>query len=220
MVIGPLVALAGTVVTIWVDALLITSSAVPLKVTALLAAIGSKFVPVMVIVVVPTGPLAGVKVGGASTVKPVIDVARETPSTVTLMGPLVAPAGTAVTIWVGVLLVTTAAVPLKVTRLLIGPTSKFVPVMVTVVPTVAPAGEKPEMVGEGLFPHPERKRSKQANAQPALKSLNICAPPGAIIACTCYAILMIYQMQKYMVPKEFRQFPENCGIQREQIGIE
>jgi hypothetical protein len=172
---GPLVAPAGTVVTIWVDVLPVTTAAVPLKVTASLAAIGSKFVPVMV-TVMPTEALSGVKIGGASTVKPVADVARETPSTVTLIGPLVAPEGTVVTIWVGVLLVTTAAVPLKVTKLLTGPTSKFVPVMVMIVPTVAPAGENPEMAGEGLLPHPERKKRKQTTAVPALKSLNINAP--------------------------------------------
>ncbi len=175
MAIGPLVAPGGTVVTIWVGVLLVTTAAVPLNVTALSAAVGSKFVPVMV-TVMPIEALAGVNVGGASTVKPVADVAWETSSTVMLIGPLDAPAGTVVTIWVGVLLVTTAAVPLKVTTLLTGPSSKSVPVMVMIVPIVAPAGEKPEMAGEGLFPHPERKKRKQTNAPPALKFLNIYAP--------------------------------------------
>jgi hypothetical protein len=48
--------------------------------------------------------------------------------------------------------------------------------MVMVVPIVAPTGEKPDMAGEGLFPHPERKKIKQTNAPPVLKSLNIYAP--------------------------------------------
>ena len=169
MLIGPLVAPVGTVVTIWLAVLLVTTAAVPLKVTKLLVAVRSKFVHVMV-TVMPTEALAGVKVGGASTVKPVADVALETPSTVMLIGPLVAPVGTVVTIWVGVLPVTTEAVPLNVTKLLTGPTSKFVPVMYMIVPIVAPTGEKPEMAGEGLFPHPDRNNRKQTSAR---RPLNI-----------------------------------------------
>ena len=59
-VIGPVVAPAGTEVTIWEDVLLITTAATPLNDTALLAAVGSKLVPVMV-TVVPTEPFKGVK---------------------------------------------------------------------------------------------------------------------------------------------------------------
>jgi hypothetical protein len=195
MAIGPLVAAAGTVVTIWVGGLLVPTAAVPLKVTTILVArVGSKFVTVM-FTVAPTEELAGVNVGGASTVKLVADVAWETPSTVTLIGPLVAVVGTVVTIWVGVLLVTTAVVPLKVTTLLTGPTSKPVPVMVMVVPTVAPTGEKPEMMGEGLFPHPERKKRKQTSAPPALKSLFIHAP--SLLMCKIIFVAVIDNCKLY-----------------------
>ena len=57
------------------------------------------------------------------------------PATVTVIFPVVAPAGTVVVIDVAVLPVTTAVVPLKATVLFEGVVSKFVPVMVTVVPT-------------------------------------------------------------------------------------
>jgi hypothetical protein len=64
-------------------------------------------------------------------VKLVEDVAV-LPPTVTVIGPVVAPAGTGVMIWVDVQLVTTAAVPLKLMALLAGVILKFVPVMVIV----------------------------------------------------------------------------------------
>lgn len=173
---GPLVAPVGTCATIWAGVVLVMPTvvaAVPLKVTVLLkVAVGSK--PTVMVTGAPTGaPSCGVKVGAGNTVKPVADVAWETPSTVMLMGPLVAFCGTGTTIWVGVLLVTTAAVPLKATRLLTGPTSKPAPVIVTFVPTVAPIGKKPEMAEEGVLPHPERKKT---SAPLAMKYLNIHAP--------------------------------------------
>ena len=77
MVIGPFTAPAGTVVTICVGVLLVTTATPPpLKVTTLLAGVGSKFVPVMV-KVAPTEALAGKKVGVASTVKLPADVTLE-----------------------------------------------------------------------------------------------------------------------------------------------
>jgi hypothetical protein len=59
----------------------------------------------------------------------------------------VAPAGTVVVIEVAVDAETVAAVPLKFTVLLAGVVLKFVPVMVTVVPTNPDAGVKLEIVG-------------------------------------------------------------------------
>ena len=62
--------------------------------------------------------------------------------TVTVMLPVVAPAGTVVVMLVVVAAVTMAAVPLNLTVLLAGVVLKFVPVIVTVVPTEPPVGVK------------------------------------------------------------------------------
>jgi hypothetical protein len=80
----------------------------------------------------------------AVTVKSVALVAV-LPPTVTVTGPVVAPAGTEVEILVAVLAVTTAVVPLKLTILLAGVGSKFIPVMVTVVPMGPDVGENEVM---------------------------------------------------------------------------
>ena len=153
--------------TIWVDVLLVIAAAIPLeKVTALLTKVGSKFVPVMVIVA-PAEALIGVKleiVGVGTTSKLVADVTLWAPLVVaTVIGPVAAPCGTVVTIWVDVLLVTTAGTSSKkVTRLLIGVESKFVPVMVMVAPTKALAGVKLEIVGlVEDFPHPAMRKRRQ-----------------------------------------------------------
>jgi len=65
----------------------------------------------------------------------------------TLMGPEDAPAGTVVWIDEAVELPTWAAVPLKVTSLLLGFGSKPVPVMVTVAPASPVAGLRPVAYG-------------------------------------------------------------------------
>lgn len=83
------------------------------------------------------------------TVKPVALVAVLQP-TVTVMPPVVAPAGTVVVMLVVVLAVTVAAMPLKVTVLFAGVVLKSVPVMVTVVPIVPVVGVKLEIPGEGI----------------------------------------------------------------------
>jgi hypothetical protein len=69
------------------------------------------------------------------------------PATVTVIVPVVAPAGTEVEILVAVLAVTTAVVPLNLTMLLAGVGSKFVPVIVTVVPMGPFPGVNEVMVG-------------------------------------------------------------------------
>jgi len=58
-----------------------------------------------------------------------------TPPTVTTTFPVVAPAGTEVTMLVALQLVTVAAVPLNVTVLVPSEDAKFAPVIVTAVPT-------------------------------------------------------------------------------------
>ena len=94
---APVVAPAGTVMVKLVVLAVVTVAAVPLKVTLLLAAVGLKFVPVMV-TVAPTKPLVGlisvIVGGGITTVNdtPEFEVSPEVE--VKKMGPLCAPAGT------------------------------------------------------------------------------------------------------------------------------
>ena len=85
-------------------------------------------------------------VGGTKTVKSVVDVAV-IPCTVTVIFPVVAPAGTATVSCVADALFTVADVPLILTILSDGVVEKNVPVMVTVVPTLPEVGVKEAIVG-------------------------------------------------------------------------
>ncbi len=71
------------------------------------------------------------------------------PAVVTVILPVVAPAGTVVTIWVAVLDVIVAVVPLNFTE--VAPV-RFVPVMVTVVPTGPELGLNDVIVGVEAAP--------------------------------------------------------------------
>jgi hypothetical protein len=106
--IFPVVAPVGTVVAILVAVLEVTVAAVPLNFTVLFAGVVSKLVPVMV-TASPTIPLVGLKLviegGGPVTVK--VELVPVRLATVTVIAPVVAPAGTEVVILVGVLAVTT-----------------------------------------------------------------------------------------------------------------
>src|SRR5881227_2912755 len=104
-----------------------------------------KLVPLMV-TLVPTGPLAGVKPvidGGLITVKLPALVAVP-PGVVTLIVPVVVLEGTVACIEVVELTVKLALAPLKATR--VAP-EKLVPLMVTLVPTGPLAGVKLVIVG-------------------------------------------------------------------------
>src|SRR5436853_5220832 len=140
--IGPLVAPAGTVAVIAVAEFTVKLALVPLNSTAEAPV---KLVPLMV-TLVPTGPLPGVKleiVGGLMTVK--LAALLAVPSeVVTLIGPLETPAGTVAVIAVAELTVKLALVPLNSTAL--APV-KLVPLIVTLVPTGPLLGVKLEMLG-------------------------------------------------------------------------
>jgi hypothetical protein len=141
-VMGPVVAPAGTVAVICVLLLSVKTAVMPLKRTSVVPV---KFVPVMV-TDAPTGPDVGEKlaiVGGRMTTKLALLVAVPA-GLVTVMGPVVAPAGTVAVIWVGLLTVNEALTPLKRTSVT---STKFTPRMVTLVPTVPAVGEKLEMDG-------------------------------------------------------------------------
>ena len=149
--IFPVVAPAGTVVTILVDVGVPDMIAgVPLKLTALFADIVEKFVPVIV-TGVASGPVAGLKlviVGrGRSTTK-LVELVAVWPATVIEIGPVEAVAGTDVVTVVVVLAVTLAWTPLNNTILFAGVPLKFVPVIVTTVPSSPLSGLKPVIVGE------------------------------------------------------------------------
>jgi hypothetical protein len=136
---------AGTVVWIAVAELTVKLALTPLNATAVAAV---KFVPAIV-TLVPTGPLVGVTpaiVGGISTVK-ALALLVVPPGVVTLTGPVVPPAGTVAWIAVAELIVKLALAPLNATA--VAPV-KFVPLIVTLVPTGPLAGVTLVIVGAGI----------------------------------------------------------------------
>jgi hypothetical protein len=115
---------------------------VPLNITAVAPV---KFVP-LIVTLVPTGPLLGVKlvtVGGLETVK-LLALLAVPAEVVTLIGPVIAPAGTVAVIAVAEFTVKLALVPLNITA--VAPV-KFVPLIVTLVPTAPLLGVKLVTVG-------------------------------------------------------------------------
>src|SRR5205807_40164 len=155
---GPVVAPAGTVARIAVSEVTVKVALTPLNDTAVAPV---KFVP-LIVTLVPTGPLVGVKlaiVGGVTTVNELALVAVP-PGVVTLSGPVVAPAGTVAWIAVAEVTVKVALTPLDVTEvaplqcvaltaLFASPVAflSFVPLIVTLVPTGPLVGEKLAIVG-------------------------------------------------------------------------
>lgn len=102
---------------------------------------------------VPTGPVDGdmpVTVGTAPTVNSMLLLAR--PPTVIAIEPAVAPAGTGTTMLVLLQLLGEATTPLKLTILLPCVVPKFVPVIVTDVPTGPCAGVRVVMLGAAPTP--------------------------------------------------------------------
>src|SRR5262249_13493269 len=128
-----------TEILVWLTAL--TCIFVILSRGLLFVATGSKFVP-FTVTALPTVPITGLKPetvgapGLAKTVKFVALVAVPA-GAVTVIGPVVAPAGTVVTICVAVAEVIVAAVPLKVTESWLAVGLNADPLIVTVAPTTA-----------------------------------------------------------------------------------
>jgi hypothetical protein len=143
----PVAAPLGTATVMLVALQFVGVAVVPLKVTVLLPCVGPKFVPVIV-TDVPTGPDVTdrlVMLGGTVTVKATPVLAR--PPTVTTTFPVVAPLGTATVMLVALQFVGVAVVPLKVTVLLPCVAPKFVPVIVTDVPTGPDVTDRLVMLG-------------------------------------------------------------------------
>src|SRR4029077_20725369 len=138
----PVVAPAGTGATMLVADQLVGVTVVPLNLIVLVPCVAPKLVPVIV-TDVPTGPLVGarlVRLGGTVTVKLTPLLAR--PPSVTTTLPVVAPAGTGATMLVADQLVGVAVVPLNLTVLVPCVAPKFVPVIVTGVPTGPTVGPR------------------------------------------------------------------------------
>src|SRR2546427_520728 len=122
----------------------------PLNVTAVAPV---KFVP-LIVTLVPTGPLVGVKlvivvVAGELTTVNALALIAVPPGVVTLSGPVAAPAGTVAWMAVSEVTVKLALTPLKVTA--VAPV-KFVPLSVALLPTGPLVGVKPVSVGAGGAP--------------------------------------------------------------------
>jgi hypothetical protein len=137
---GPVVAPAGTVAWIAVSEVTVNVAALPLNVTAVAP---MKFAP-LIVTLVPTRPLEGVKLVMVGATAKLLALVAVPAGVVTLRGPVVAPAGTVA--WIAVLEVTVklAALPLNVTA--VAP-MKFVPPIVTLVPTGPLPGAKVVIVG-------------------------------------------------------------------------
>src|SRR6266403_3782836 len=140
----PVVAPAGTAATMLVGLQLVGGAAVPLKLTMLLPCDAPKFAPAIV-TEVPTGPEVGLRLvtlGAEPEAEVTVNAIPllAAPPTVTTTFPVVAPAGTAATMLVGLQLVGVAAVPLKLTVLLPCDAPKFAPAIVTEIPTGPDAG--------------------------------------------------------------------------------
>jgi len=146
----PVVAVAGTGTTMFVALQLVGVPDAPLKVTELLPCEAPKLVPVIV-TAVPNEPEVGftlVIVGTAGvTLKGQLLLIR--PLTVIDTLPADAPVGTGTTMLVALQLVGVAAIPLNVTVLVPCVAPKFVPVMVTEVPTGPDEGLRLLMNGLG-----------------------------------------------------------------------
>jgi hypothetical protein len=141
---GPEVAPGGTVAVICVDEFTMKDAEVRLNLTPVTLV---KFVP-RITTEVPTGPLLGendVMVGAPATVTVKFDeLVAEPLALVTVIGPVNAPEGTVAVIWVDEFTVKVADVFLNLTSLTL---TKFVPLIVTDVPTGPLVGENEVIVG-------------------------------------------------------------------------
>jgi hypothetical protein len=148
---APAVTPAGTVVLILVVVEDDTVALIPFMVTVLFAGVALKPVPVMVIAV-PTGPLAGVKLAIVGVTVKFEALFTTCPPTVTAIGPApaVIPAGTVMLTLVVVEDDTVALKPLMVTVLFTGVALKPVPLMVIAVPTFPLLGAKPDINGSTI----------------------------------------------------------------------
>src|SRR5437867_7913691 len=133
---GPVVAPGGTAASIAVTEVMVNAALTPLNRTA----VASVKLEPLIVTLVPTGPLAGVKpvIDGGLIVNTLALVAVP-PGVVTVIDPVVAPAGTVAWIAVAEFTVKLAFTLLKRTAVV---PVKLVPLMLTPVPTGPLAGVK------------------------------------------------------------------------------
>jgi hypothetical protein len=188
-VIGPVVAPAGTVAVICVVLATVNVALTPLNRTFRTLA---KLAPKM-LTTVPTGPDGGVKllmmggVGPVVTMKSGVAVAVP-PVVVTVIGPVVAPAGTVAVICVVLATVNVALTPLNRTFRTL---AKLAPKMLTTVPTGPDGGVKLLMMG-GVGPVVTMK-SGVAVAVPAVV-VTVIGPvvaPAGTVAVICVVLATV-----------------------------
>jgi len=141
--------LLGTGTTMLVSLQFVGIAGVPLKLSVLVPCEAPKFTPPMV-TNVPTAPKLGDRfamLGGGTTVK--LTPLLGWPPTETVTFPVVTFFGAGATMLVSLQLMGAATAPLKVTVLVPWEPPKFVPVMVTGVPTPPEAGDRLAMLGGG-----------------------------------------------------------------------
>src|SRR5216683_811868 len=168
----PVAAPAGTGTTIEVALQLVGVAATPLNETVLVPWVAPKFAPATV-TTVPTSPEVGDKLlidGGTVTVNVIPLLFTPLACTITL--PVVAPDGTAATMDVELQLVTVANSPLKLTVLDPCVVPKFVPAIVTDVPTGPELGERLVMAGAATT----------VNATPLLLTPLVCTTTFPVVA--------------------------------------
>jgi hypothetical protein len=141
----PVVAPLGTVVTIEVALQLLAVAVVPLNFTVLVPCELPKPLPAIV-TDAPTAPDVGERLLILGVTVNLIPLLAE-PPTVTITLPVVAAVGTGTTIFVLLQLLGVPAAPLKVTVLVPCVDPKFVPVIVTDVPTDPDVGERLAIFG-------------------------------------------------------------------------
>jgi len=156
---------------------LVGVAGVPLKVIVLVPFVVPKLVP-EIVTDVPTNPEVGLKLvmlGGSVTVK--FTPLLTTPLMDTTTFPEVAPAGTGTMLWVSLQLVVLAVKPLNDTVLTLVPTvgPKFVPLIVTTVPTGPAVGLMLVIFGGGVTVN---GRPLLATPPTVTTTLPVVAPAG------------------------------------------
>jgi len=175
----PVDAPLGTVTTMLAALQLVGIAVAPLKVTVLVPCEAPKSAPVIV-TEAPKGANVGLRLvilGGATTVNAMGLLA--TPPTVTTTLPVVAPLGTGTTMPVVLQLVGDPAVPLNATVLVPCVEPKFVPVIVTDVPTGPEVGFKLEMLGTATPPAGLKAANRAPQVSEALSVAVAEAVPAA-----------------------------------------
>src|SRR5271157_4188341 len=178
----PVAAPLGTSATMLVLLQLVGVAAVPLNVSVLVPCEEPKFVPVIV-TDVPTSPELGerfVMDGGAVTVTVKVTPLLAKPATLTTTLPVAAPLGTSTTMLVLLQLVGVAAVPLNVSVLVPCEEPKFVPVIVTDVPTSPELGERFVMDG-GAVTVTVKVTPLLAKPATLTTTLPVVAPLGTVV---------------------------------------